>query len=371
MRKLTNTSILIVARGGDPIGIGREVEFTAMQSRQLGIRVHVVLLSACGSLSDRLSQQGVNVQVLGRRHDPDVAVIGRLMRVIFSLKPSAMITFGQVQAMFSAVAIALQPRRHLRPKLVCRIATTSLGFWAWALRRADKVLVSSRHVFNACKNIGVSTHRLCVVKPLACAAASSGFTREDLAYHLKLDKDKLWTLCVAPLVARSQLGRLLWAIDQLGIVRSDVEHVLVGSGPQLNQLVRRAHIQQLKQRLHIVSSCACLPDLLREVQFVWQSGDVALGGALFDAMSVGTPTVAIESDAAEQAIASGESGWIVPVEPASEFARRAVSVIEDEKIITHFRHNATERAKHEFSPERFLMHLEDVIDEIVEHEKAI
>ena len=45
--------------------------------------------------------------------------------------------------------------------------------------------------------------------------------------------------------------------------------------------------------------------------------------------------------------------------------------IEDEKIIAHFRHNATERAKHEFSPERFLMHLEDVIDEIVEHEKAI
>ena len=51
MRKLTNTSILIVARGGDPIGIGREVEFAAMQNRLLGIRVHVVFLSAYGSLS--------------------------------------------------------------------------------------------------------------------------------------------------------------------------------------------------------------------------------------------------------------------------------------------------------------------------------
>lgn len=371
MRKLTNTSILIVARGGDPIGIGREVEFAAMQNRLLGIRVHVVFLSAYGSLSGRLSQQGVNVQILGKRHDPDMAVIGRLAKVIFSLKPAVVITFGQVQATLSALAIMLQPPGRLHPKLVCRIATTCMGLRAWALRRAHKVLVSSSQVFSACKKIGISTQRLCVVNPLAHAASSEGLTREDIANQLKLDKHKLWTLCAAPLNARSHLSRLLWAIDQLGIVRNDVEHVLVGSGPQLRQLVRRAQIQQLEGRLRIIPSCDCLPDLLRETQLVWQSGEVALGGALFDAMSLGKPTVAIESDAAEQAIVSGQSGWIVPLEPASEFARCALSVLEDQKIISKFHNNALERAKQHFSAGQFLSHLETVMNEVVENEESV
>jgi glycosyltransferase involved in cell wall biosynthesis len=179
-------------------------------------------------------------------------------------------------------------------------------------------------------------------------------TREELAIQLGLDPAKIWSLCVAPLVARSRLDRLLWAIDQLGVVRRDVEHVLIGSGPQLHQLHRRARVQHLADRLRIMPSCECLPDLLREVRLVWQSGEVALGGGLFDAMAAGKPTVAVDSEAVRQAIVDGETGWIVPPLPESEFPRRAFSLVEDDAVAFRFGAAAQERAAMHFSADRFI-----------------
>jgi len=97
------------------------------------------------------------------------------------------------------------------------------------------------------------------------------------------------------------------------------------------------------------------------VRFVWQSGEVALGGALFDAMAAGKPTVAVDSEAARQAIVDGETGWIVPPLPESEFPRRAFSLIEDAPVASRFGAAAQERATTHFSSDRFISALLDTI----------
>lgn len=87
---------------------------------------------------------------------------------------------------------------------------------------------------------------------------------------------------------------------------------------------------------------------------MWQSGDVALGGALFDAMAAGKPAVAVDSEAAQQAIIDGETGWIVPPAPESEFPRRAFSLVEDDALAARLGTAAQERATSHFSSDRFI-----------------
>jgi hypothetical protein len=108
--------------------------------------------------------------------------------------------------------------------------------------------------------------------------------------------------------------------------------VLVGSGPLERRLLRRARAQQLSQRLHLVSQCEFLPDLLRHVRLVWQSGDVSYGGAILDAMPLGIPAIAVDGDTARQLIADDQTGRIVPAVPESELPRRAMNIIEDESL---------------------------------------
>ncbi|MFM8705382.1 MAG: glycosyltransferase, partial [Planctomycetia bacterium] len=181
-----------------------------------------------------------------------------------------------------------------------------------------------------------------------------GLARGELATRLGLDREKIWTLCVAPLVAESRLERLLWAIDQLGVVHRRLEHVLVGGGPLRDRLLRRARAQRVDERLHLFDHLDCLPDLLRETRLVWQSGEVACGGGLLDAMALGIPTVAVASDASRQLIVDAETGRLVPAEPESEFPRRALRIIEDDALAERYGAAARTRAAAEFPVERMV-----------------
>ena len=93
----------------------------------------------------------------------------------------------------------------------------------------------------------------------------------------------------------------------------------------------------------------CLPDLLPRVRLVWQSGNVACGGALLDGMAHGIGTVAVESDAARQLILPGVTGTIVPADPESEFPRRALNLIEDDALAARYGSAARARVAEFFS----------------------
>jgi glycosyltransferase involved in cell wall biosynthesis len=184
--------------------------------------------------------------------------------------------------------------------------------------------------------VGVRSGRIDIIQPGIVAAEPVGLERADIARRFGLRTDTQWTLCVAPLTAEARLERLLWGIDQLAVVRRGVEHVLVGRGPLLARLTRRARVQELSERLRIVPDCDCLPDLVRACQLVWQSGDVAYGGAILDALACGVPAVAIASDAARQCIVDDETGRIVPADPESEFPRRAFNILEDHALAARY-----------------------------------
>jgi glycosyltransferase involved in cell wall biosynthesis len=92
-----------------------------------------------------------------------------------------------------------------------------------------------------------------------------------------------------------------------------------------------------------------LPDLVRASHLVWQSGDVAYGGAILDAMACGLPVVAVASDAARQLIVDQVTGRIVPADPESEFPRRAFNVLENPDEARRYGEAARQRAAEQFA----------------------
>lgn len=342
----------MVSRGLDSVGTGRQIELAAEAFRSAGWNVHLAVTTQGGGVAERLARSGVTVHRVGMRPVVDAAAAARLVRLVQGLRlggADAILTWGRTQARLAAVVKTLFPKT----RLACQLGSPPHGrLTGWCLRQADRVIAGSAAVAAACERLGVAAGVTVTIPPAASPAADSGLSRAVLASRLKLDPEKIWTLCVAPLVPESRLERLLWAIDQLGVVHRRLDHVLVGSGPLRARMLRRARMQQVTDRLHLFPHLECLPDLLRHVALVWQPGEVACGGAILDGMALGIPAVAVDSPAARQCIADGDTGRIVPADPESEFPRRVLGIIEDEAVAARYAAAARARSAEAFPADR-------------------
>lgn len=343
--------VLVVTRGLDPVGTGRQVELAVAGLVGHGLGVSVAVTSHGGATARRLRTRNIPVYEIGRRLTVDLAVSARLAQLVSELRPDVILGFGRSAAVPLAVAKGLYSRCRvvlwlgLPPRRLKTVAAT---------RFVDVVIASSLAVAAASARSGVCPDQLRVVQPGIEPEVGTGLARKVVADSLGLDPEKHWTLAVAPLEPEPKLQRLLWAVDQLGVVRQDLEHVLVGAGQLRASLERRGRAQELAERLFIVPTCDTLPDLLGHVRLVWQSGQTALGGAILDGMARGLPVVAVDSDAARQFIVDGVTGRIVAAEPESEFPRRAFNILEDEDLARRYGEAGAARAAAEFAVERFV-----------------
>ncbi len=352
-------SVLLVVPGLDPVGTGRQLEIVAVGLRAAGWNVQLAVTTPGGSLPLKLEQKGFVVHRCGTRPNAGLAVAAALLRLVKASRPAVIYCWGRSQSrLVGAIKIFLPNVR-----LLSHLARMPRGLaTAWALRQADGVIAISPGVQQACQRLGVAA---AVIPPGIDLALGDGLTREQIAASLGLEPTKIWTLCVAPLKAQSRLEHLLWAIDQLGVVNRDLEHVLVGSGPLRERICRRACVQQLAERLHLRPHCNCLPDLLQQVRFVWQSGRVAYGGAILDAMAQGVASVAVSSDAARQLIVPNETGCIVAADPESEFPRRALGVLEDDALAARYGAAARVRATEHFPTTLFLASHTQALEQVI------
>lgn len=318
--------ILLAHRGLDPVGTGRQIEVIAAGLLAAGFDVHCAAMTSGGSLAGRLAGAGCTVHPVGRRPVVDGSGAAGLVALAARLRPAAIVGWGRSQIWPVAAARLVVPGVRAVGWLARPVAGRRL---AAGMGRLDLVIAASPGAAESCRRLGVAAERIASIPPAAAPAGGTGLSRVEIGRRLGLDPARVWTLCVAPLEADSRLERLLWAIDQLGVVRRDLDHLLVGAGPLLGRVRRRARVQELAERLVVVPDCGLLPDLLGEVRLVWQPGTVALGGAILDGLARGVPAVAIGGDAARQLIADGETGAIAPAVPESELPRRAFTILED------------------------------------------
>jgi len=339
-------SVLMVARGLDPVGAGRQIELAAEALHAAGWGVTLAVMSAGGAVPERLARRGFSVHRLGLRPGLDAAAAARLVHLCRRRRPAVVLAWGRSAAAAIGAARPLFGGARAVAHLAAGPRSRGLGL---ALARCDRVIAVSAGVAGRCEAAGVRSGRIDILAPGIEPAEPAGLSRAEVAARLGLEPAGRWTLCVAPLAAEARLERLLWAIDQLAVVHRGVEHVLVGRGPRAAWLAHRARVQRLAERLRVVPHCDCLPDLLRQCALVWQAGDVAYGGALLDAAACGVPAVAVESDAARQLIADGRTGRIVPADPESEFPRRAFNLLEDPGLAGRLGAAARVRAAEDFA----------------------
>ncbi|MBL6712643.1 MAG: glycosyltransferase family 4 protein [Pirellulales bacterium] len=363
--------ILLVARGLDAVGSGRELLQTAHRLRAEGDDVHLATITRPAGVATRLAECGVLVHPLSQRPEPSTAGIAGIARTAVRLRPQLVMSWGSSAMQATAAALLAAPGRS-RPRWLASLARPLIPkapshrqLTGRLLQHCDLILASTEATALACEMLGVAPGRLQISPAGIGEPSPPRLSREEVASQLGLPLHTTWTLCVAPLVARSRLERLVWAADQLDVVLRGLTHILVGHGPLGPQIARRARAQEASNRLHLLPSCSLIADLLTHVRLVWQTGEVAYGGALVDALAAGVPSVAVAGDAATSIIADRITGRLVPADPPSELPRHGLPYLEDDALCHQTATASRRRAREAFPLEPALQRQLTAINSLI------
>ena len=125
-------------------------------------------------------------------------------------------------------------------------------------------------------------------------------------------------------------------IDALAHV-PDVTAVLAGDGPAREALLQRARDRRVADRFRILGWQQEIGPFLRSLDvFVLPSRLEGMPLSVLEAMATGTPLVATDVGGVREAVASGETGLVVPPDDAPALAEAIRQLADDEQIRGRF-----------------------------------
>jgi glycosyltransferase involved in cell wall biosynthesis len=161
---------------------------------------------------------------------------------------------------------------------------------------------------------------------------------------------------------------LLAAFERLVAARRDAHLVLVGDGPQRDEVVAAVSRGGLEGRVHLTGLRRDVPELLRAFDvFALASHWEGLPRVFPQAMAAGLPIVATRVDGAPEAIAPGENGWLVDVGDVEAMGQRLIELAADPALARRMGEAGRARVE-EFSARRMVDQLAHLYDSLATRE---
>jgi glycosyltransferase involved in cell wall biosynthesis len=189
-----------------------------------------------------------------------------------------------------------------------------------------------------------------------------GLSREQARARLGLPLEAFIVGSVGRLSPQKAPLDLVGAFAEVARQREDAHLVLVGDGPLRGEVEREAARAGLARRLHLMGLRRDVPELLRALDVLaltsrWEG----LPRVIPQAMAAGLPIVATRVDGSPEAIADGETGFLVDVGDRAGMAACLLEVARDPARGRRMGEIGRTRVE-EFSALRMARELEDLYD---------
>ncbi len=364
--------------------------------------MHVCALTRGGPLEADLSAVGVPPTVIGKRWKLDPGSFWRLKRHVARLRPDlihtwmfAANTYGFAAAAACGVANVVIAQRCVDPWK----SRLQLALDRAMARRCRAVVVNSRGVRDFYVQHGAPADRVRLIpngvaipsSPLKKGAtaglpssagkntrentagqASSGArtlgnrlfqraarppdaTRGQLLAELELPENSRLIGLVGRLWPQKRVPDAIWAADLLKVIRDDVHLLVVGDGPQRDQLRRFRDLVRIRDKVHFLGRRSDVPRLMPHFDVLWStSGYEGQSNVILEAMASGVPVVATDIPGTRELVISGETGYLVPLGDRAAFAKQTERLLNDHALSARLSTAARERVQSEFSVEKMI-----------------
>ena len=143
--------------------------------------------------------------------------------------------------------------------------------------------------------------------------------------------------------------------------------VLAGEGPLIEEMRLLAHQLGIGQRTFFPGRCMQVPQLLSlsEVCVLSSKSGEGFSNAILEYMAAARPVVATDVGGAREAVADGESGWIVRPGDHSAMATRIIELLRNPQRALEMGQRGRRIIEEKFAPEASLARIESLYRELL------
>ena len=320
--------------------------------------VHVLALTRGGPLLDHLRSAGISTTVLGKSWKIDPFAFWRLKREIARLQPDLVHTWIFAGNAYGRAAAVYAGVRHIVATERCVDrwkAGHEFAIDRWLARRTDRIVVNSPGVSDFYVRHGLPAEKFVVIPNGIAPARPSTTTRAELLAELGLPADTRLVGTVGRLWPQKRVKELIWATDQINVIRGgDVHLLVIGDGPQRKLLERYRRLHHVENNVHFLGHCDDVQRIMPNLEVYWlASGYEGLPNSIMEAMAAGVPVVATDIPGNRDLVVSGETGYLVPLDVRSAFAKYTEKILSDSALTQRFSAAARQRIA-EFSIEKMV-----------------
>ncbi len=341
--------ISTLARGGAE----KQLTLLATGLDRAEFDVHVCALTCGGPLEDDLRRSGIPVTVIGKRWKYDPLAWWQLRQHIVQVRPDLVQTW-----LFTANAYG---RTAALSAGVPRIVASERCVDSWKswhqlavdrrlAKRTDAIVVNSQGVEQFYRQQGLPAEKLRLIYNGVAPAPPSNVTHDALCDELGVPRGCFLIGAVGRLWHQKRIKDLIWAADLLKVIRDDVHLLIIGDGPQRENLERFCEACQIEDKVHFLGQRHDVMRLMPHFAVLWLASSFeGLPNVVMEAMSAGVPVVASDIAGTSELVQHGQTGFLFPVGDRAGLARYTHKILEDPSLRQRLGAAGRERILAEFS----------------------
>ena len=319
----------------DQSGAERQLTMLASALPKDEYEVQVIALNRGGPYADQLLASGIKVEVLGKRFRFDPLTYLRLRTALHRFQPQIIQAF-----LFAANSYVRMPGMAPAGSRVI-VSERCVDSWksGWQLgldrrlvARTDAMTANSESVAAFYEQIGMPREKTSVI-PNAMPLQTPEYTREKAREILGLSPAHKVLGFVGRLAPQKRLKDVIWAFQLLQQVVDNVRLVLIGAGPERDELADLANNFGCRNMIIFAEHRADAFSLMKAFDsFVLASEFEGMSNSLMEAMSLGIPCVVSDIPSNLELVTNEQTGLTFPLGKGPELTKVLIRLLQDSDL---------------------------------------
>jgi glycosyltransferase involved in cell wall biosynthesis len=339
---------------------GAEKQFTLLATRlpREEFDVHAVALTRSGPYEAPLREAGIRLTILNKRLRIDPIALWRLRSLVGAEQPDIIHSW-----IFAANAYArLVTGGRPRPKIIISercVDSWKSGWQLWLDRRqigrTTRLVGNSASVAEFYAGLGVPAEKLKVIHNGVEIRTERSADREQILSEFQVPPQARLIGFVGRLARQKRVHDIIWAMQLLQQLTDRVYLLLVGEGPERNDLIALARHMGCEHLVRFAGARADAPRLIAACNVFWLASEFeGMSNSLMEAMAAGVPVVATDIPPNRELVVDGETGYLVRVGDSVGMAQFTDRILADPALAQRLGTAGRERMRKNFSIDRMV-----------------